>query len=323
MKAVRIHKFGDESVLKYEDIPVPEPGAGEVLIKVTATAVNQSDLFIRREGSSHIGPADLPIVLGRELAGTIVGVGPGVSSLREGQRVVAIPGLGGYAEYALSREQDVRPLPNEIDWLVGAAVPWVSLTAWYALIVGGKLTKGERVLIQSGGSGVGVAAIQFANRLEARVLTTTSTSDKCDRALALGAEVAINYAESDFVAEVLRHTGGSGVDVVLDTVGGDVYHKSLKVLAPGGRLISIGRSGGPFPDPPPLPPAGRTAERFSITAHLEERPEDLALLDEIYGWVRTGELHVLVDRVYPLREVAAAHKYIADRRNFGKVVLTL
>ncbi len=323
MKAVAVHEFGEEDALSYEDVPIPEAGAGEVLIKVAAAAVNQSDLFIRRQGNSHIGPEDLPVIIGREVSGAVAALGVGVTDFRVGQRVVAIPGMGGYAEYTAARVSDVRPLPDAVDFVVGAAVPWVSLTAWFALTVGGHLKAGETVLIQSGGSGVGVAAIQFAKRLGTRVLTTTSTQEKCDRALALGAAAAINYVQSDFVAETLAATNGRGVDVVLETVGGDVYYKSLEVLAPGGRLVSIGRSGGPFPDPEPVPPPGTTAGRFSVSAHMEEHPESVAFLDEIFRWVAAGELKVFVDRVFPLPEAGLAHRYISDRRNFGKVILTL
>ncbi len=337
MKAVQIHQFGGEDVFQYEDVPIPEPGPGEMLIKVHAASVNHSDLFIRQEGNIHIGPQDLPLIIGREAAGVVVEVGSLVEDFVAGQRVVALPAVqtraagmpggkeytGCYAEYTLARPQDTRPLPDNVDMIVGAAMPWVSLTAWYTLTHAGKLQSGERVLVHSASGGVGVAAIQLAKYLGATVFTTTSTEEKCRRARELGADNVINYVEEDLVAEISRLTDGHGVDLVLESVGGEVYAKSLQALAADGRLVAFGGSGGPVPEPMPQPTEGQVVKRFSITAFMMAEPHAIEQLDDLFGLVQNGRLQVLVDQVFPLTEAAAAHRYIAGRRNFGKVVLTV
>ena len=334
MKAIQIHRFGAEDVCQYEDVAVPEPGPREILIKVEATSVNASDLFIRQHGNIHIGPGDLPLILGRELAGTVAEAGSNVREYAPGQRVVALPSVqtraagtpggkeftGCCAEYALARPQDARLLPDGIDMVTGAAVPWVTLTAWYVLHFS-QLKAGETVLIQSGGSGVGIAAIQFAKQLGATVFTTAGGAEKCARVLALGADAAINYQREDFEAEILRLTDGRGVDVLVETIGGEAYVKSLRVLAPGGRLIALGSLSGGAPSLFKEPPPGRTARRFSITASLLEDPHAVEQLDEIFELIQAGRLKVFVDRVFPLADAALAHRYIAERRSFGKVVL--
>jgi NADPH:quinone reductase len=336
MKAVQIHRFGAEDVLQYEDIPIPSPDPWEILIKVQATSVNHADLLIRQQGNIHIGLSDLPLILGRELAGIISEVGPNVHEYRPGQRVVAIPSVqtrpaglpggkefsGCYAEYALARPQDTRLLPDDIDTVIGAATGWVSLTAWYALKAA-QLKEGERVLIHSGGSGLGVAAIQFAKYLGADVFATAGTSEKCARLLELGADAAINYQQDDFEAEISKRTKGQGVDIVIETVGGQVYVKSLNVLAPGGRLMALGSLSGGATALVQKPSLGRTASRFSITALLMRDPHALEQLDKIFELIRSDRFRVIVDRAFPLADVALAHRYIAERRNFGKVAITI
>jgi NADPH:quinone reductase-like Zn-dependent oxidoreductase len=242
-------------------------------------------------------------------------------------RAAGTPGgkeyTGCYAEFALARPQDTRPIPEGIHMIVAAAVPWVSLTAWYTLTHAGNVRAGETVLIHAGGSGVGVAAIQLARRLGARVLTTAGTREKCARAQALGAEAAINYVDQDFAAEIARLTEGSGVDLVIDPVGGDVFTKSLQLLAPHGRIVNFGATAGPIPDVRPRLSEGRVVRRFSITDFLMARPDAITKLDEIFAWVAAGEMQVVVDRVYPLAQAAEAQRYVENRRNFGKVVLTV
>ena len=336
MKAVQIHRFGAEDVLQYEDIPIPSPDPWEMLIKVDATSVNHADILIRQQGNIHIGESDLPLILGRDLVGTVAAVGANVDEFKSGQRVVAIPALqtrpagvpggkeftGCYAEYALARPQDARPLPEGIDTATAAATGWVSLTAWYALETG-RLKEGESVLVQSGGSGLGIMAIQFANLHGAKVFATAGTAEKCARLRALGADAAINYRQDDFEAEVLKLTGGRGVDLVLEMVGGDVFVKSLRALAPGGRLIALGSLSGGATKLVQEPPAGRTTHRFSITALLMKEPRALEQLDKIFELIRAGRVRMIVDRTFPLADVASAHRYISQRRNFGKVVLTV
>ncbi|HEY6367834.1 MAG TPA: zinc-binding dehydrogenase, partial [Candidatus Binatia bacterium] len=247
MKAIRIHQFGPtEDVLQYEDAPAPEPKAGEVLIKVAAASLNRADLGLRK-GTYRISADALPLIPGREFAGTVEKLGAGVNEYHLGQRVVAYPSLGGYAEYAVAKISEVRPVPDGVTSVQAAAMPTVFLTAWFGLRTDGKLKAGEWLLVQGGSSGVGNAAIQIAKHLGARVVATSGGEEKCRRLRQLGADVTIDVSQSDFLPEVMRVTNNRGVDVVLEMIGGDVYQKSLQALAPGGRLVSIGGAFGAIP----------------------------------------------------------------------------
>lgn len=324
MKAIRIHQFGPtEEVLQYEDVPIPDPGPQELLVKVQAASLNRADLSLRR-GRYRVRPEDLPLIPGREFAGTVNVVGPQVKEFKVGQRVVAQPGLGGYAEYAVAKVSLARPIPGGVESTLAAAIPTVFLTAWYAFLEDGKIKSGDEVLIQAGSSGVGTAAIQIAKHLGARrVLTTSGSDEKCRRLRELGADETINYGAKDFRKEVQHLTGGRGVDIVLEMVGGDVYTKSLEVLAPGGRLVSIGGAVGPIPDSPPSLPEGRKATRFSITNYLTANPEAFKQLDTFLELVREKKFQVVIDRTFPLAEARAAQRYLEGREHFGKVVLTM
>lgn len=323
MKAIRIHKFGpSEDVLEFEEVPPPEPGPQELLVKVQAASLNRADLGLRK-GSYRISPDKLPVIPGREIAGTLAAVGAGITQFRVGQPVVAQPGLGGYAEYALTKPDETRLLPQGFDFVVAAAMPTIFLTAWFALHEDGKIKSGEHVLVQAGGSGVGIAAIQIAKRAGARVLTTAGTDDKCRRLRELGAYETINYTAKDFQDEAFRLTDGKGVDVVFEMVGGEVYQKSVQCLAPGGRLVSIGGAAGPIPEPPPELPGSRKATRFSITNFLAAHPEKFAQLDAFVDLIRKQELKVVIDRTFPLREAREAQRYLEGREHFGKIVLTM
>jgi len=323
MKAIRIHEFGQsEDVLKYEDVPVPEPKAGEVLIKVEAASLNRADLGLRK-GTYRIAADALPVIPGREFAGTVAKLGAGVNEFTLGQRVVGYPSLGGYAEYAVAKVAEVRPVPDGVTSAQAAALPTASLTAWFGLQTDGNLKSGEWLLVQGGSSGVGVAAIQIAKYLGAKVIATSGSEVKCGRLRTLGADVAIDVSEDDFVAEVLRVTNNRGVDVVLEMIGGEVYQKSLQVLAPGGRLFSIGGAFGSVPDPPPALTEGRRATRFSITNYLKAKPEDYKQLDAILKLVQEKKFDVGIGKTFPLAETRAAQRYLEGREHFGKVMLTM
>jgi NADPH:quinone reductase len=324
MKAIRIHRFGPgEDVLEYEDVPEPKPGPGELLVKVEAASLNRADIGLRR-GTYRVAPEDLPIIPGREFAGRVQAVGSGVSDFRTGQRVVAYPGKGGYAEYGVTKAALARPVPDGIEPAVAASVPTVCLTAWFALLEDGALKPGEQVLIQAGGSGVGHVAVQLAGVLgAARVFTTAGGPQKCAQLRELGADHAIDYASRDFREEVLNATSGRGVDVVLEMIGGEVYTKSLEVLAPGGRLVSIGGAIGAIPDKPPELPDRRKATRFSITNYLNANPEQFKQIDGFFDLIRQQKLRVVIDRTFPLSEARAAQRHLEGRGHFGKVVFAM
>jgi NADPH2:quinone reductase len=323
MKAIRIHEFGQsEDVLKYDDVPVPEPKAGEVLIKVEAASLNRADLGLRK-GTYRIAADALPVIPGREFAGTIAKLGTGVIEYRVGQRVVGYPSLGGYAEYAVAKVAEVRSVPDGVTAAQAAALPTASLTAWFGLKTDGALKSGEWLLIHGGSSGVGVAAIQIAKHWGAKVIATSGSEVKCRRLRQLGAEVTIDVTENDFLPEVMRATANRGVDVVFEMIGGEVYQKSLQALAPGGRLVSIGGAFGAVPDPPPALTEGRKATRFSITNYLKVKPEDYKELDIILKLVQEKKFNAGIGKTFPLAETRAAQKYLEGRDHFGKVMLSM
>jgi NADPH:quinone reductase len=323
MKAIRIHQFGPtEEVLRYEDVAMPEPRDDEILIRVEAASLNRADLGLRK-GTYRISANELPIIPGREFAGTITEVGSAANPFKVGDRVVAYTGKGGYAEYATAQTSEVRPIPDGVDAAAAAAVPTVFLTAWFGLLEDGKLKSGEWLLVQAGSSGVGVAAIQIGKHLGAQVITTTSGDEKCRRLRALGADVIIDYTRDDFRPEVMRATSHRGANVILEMIGGEVYKKSLQALAPGGRLVSIGGAFGAIPDPPPTLTEGRKASRFSITNYLKSNPEGLAQLDTFLELIKDKKFQVIIGKTFPLAEAGAAQRYLEGRGHFGKVVLTM
>jgi NADPH:quinone reductase-like Zn-dependent oxidoreductase len=323
MKAIRIHNFGPtEEVLKYEDVAVPEPKADQVLIKVEAASLNRADLGLRK-GTYRISPDALPVIPGREFAGTVAKLGANVSEFSVDQRVVAYPSLGGYAEYATANTSEARSIPDGVTSAQAAALPTVFLTAWFGLQTDGNLKAGEWLLVQGGSSGVGTAAIQIAKHLGAKVMTTTGTEEKARRLRKLGADVTIDVSGNDFLPELMRVTNNRGVDVMLEMIGGEVYQKSLQALAPGGRLFSIGGAFGAIPETPPALTDGRKATRFSITNYLKANPQDFKQLDEILKLVAEKQFQVVIGKSFPLAETRAAQRYLEGRDHFGKVMLTM
>jgi NADPH2:quinone reductase len=361
MKAVRIHDFGPTAeVLQYEEVSIPQPGRDEILIRVETASLNREDLALRK-GAYRMAPEELPVIPGREFAGTVAKLGDGIQAFELGQRVVACPGKGGYAEYALAKLSETLPIPDGVDPAAAAAMPTVFLTAWFALLAEGRLKAGEWVLVQAGSSGVGIAAIQIAKHVGAKVITTSSSDDKCKRLHALGADKAIDYTKQGLFTEVMRITTPEdrdlyqerqnpdvmegvnvlhglgivpaarrrqfppyrGVDVILEMIGGDIYQRSLQVLAPGGRLVSLGGAFGAVPDRPPSLAEGRKASRFSITNHLRENPEDFRELANLLKLVQEKKLQVVIDRSFPLAEARAAQRHLEGRGHFGKVVLEM
>ncbi|HVN86536.1 MAG TPA: zinc-binding dehydrogenase [Candidatus Binatia bacterium] len=320
MHAVRIHRFGDESVLRYEAIPDLTPGPGEVRVAVKAASVNRGDLA-RRQGT-YPGDVTFPATLGFEVAGVIDAVGDGIDRSRMGQRVVALGPQGGYAEQLVTLARAAAPLPDAINDDAGASIPVVFLSAWYGLVVTAKLQPGEWVLVQAGAGGTGLAAIQIAKHQGARVIATASSHEKLDFARRHGADAVINYEEQDFVEEAWRITDNAGVGVVYESVGGETFGESLGVLRANGRLICIGNTVGKTAN---LDPTALFRSNLSIHG-LYLLPWVVSgaawpILTDLIELVARGQLAVAIDRRYPLRDAAMAHRYLEQRKNFGKVVL--
>jgi NADPH2:quinone reductase len=317
MKAAAIHEFGAEDVLTYEELPDPVAGHGQALVRVRASGINRGDLG-RRMGTYAAG-SPLPLIIGWDIAGTVEALGPGSTGPAPGTQVVARIPQGGYAELALTNAATTVPIPEGVSFEQAASLPVAYLTAWFALKHQGALQAGETCLVQAAASGVGVAGIQIAREAGARVFTTASSEEKLALGRRLGAEVAINYTTEDFVEVVRKETDGRGVDVVLESVGGEVLTRSVEALAPFGRLVSVGNS-------------SRSPSSTDLTQLLSRR---LALfgfylggehgtreaLAELLNGVAAGRIEAVIDRTFPLSEAAEAHRYVASRGNLGKVLL--
>ena len=316
MKAIRLHRVGSpEDALRIDDVAVPAPGDGQVLIKLAAAGVNFADVG-RRMGIYPV--AEFPTMLGLEGAGIIEAVGAGVRSFKVGDRVLAVAVPYSYAEYTLGSEQATFAMPENMSMEEAASVGIVFLTAWHCLVTAAKAKAGESVLVHAAGSGCGVAAIQIAKHLGLRVLTTASTDHKLEKAKALGADDVINYRSSDFVTETMRLTGDRGVDIVLDGIGGTTLVQSLRCMSFAGRLITYGKAGGS--DKAQLDPAVLWGANATITG-ISVGTLDRSAFNDVLALFRSGKLKPVIDKVYPLEDAAEAHHYLQDRKVFGKVVL--
>ncbi len=320
MKAVRINEFGDLDVLRWEDAPDPKPRASQVLIKVESAGVNYADLMRRAGG--YPGP-DLPSSLGLEAAGSVVEVGGDVTGITVGQRVMAM-GPGGQAEYVAVNSNFVFPYPETLDPVQAGGMPIVFLTSYHLLKTRGHMQAGDTVLVQAGASGVGTVAIQLAKAWGARVIATASTQEKLDLARSLGADVTINYTTHDFEAEVLGQSGGQGVELVLECVGGPVLEKSVRCVAPYGRLISYGNASGSAASLPAtdISSANRTVVGFSMGRSPAGKLDHKSAMAELFPMIASGRARLVVDRVMPMSQVADAHRHLANRGTRGKVILT-
>jgi len=319
MKAVRIHEFGGVDVLRWEEVPVPRPRPHQVLIKVDSSGVNYADIM-RRQGS-YPGP-DLPATLGLEAAGVIEEAGEEVTGLTVGQRVMGM-GPQGNAQYVAINANLVFPYPETTDPVQAGGMPIVFLTAYHLLRTRGQVQAGDTVLIQAGASGVGTVATQLAKAWGARVVTTASTQDKLDLSRSLGADVTINYTTQEFEEEVKKLTNGKGVELVLECVGGSVLEKSLRCVAPYGRLISYGNASG---TPASLPSsdftsANRTIIGFSMGRSPAGTLDHQKAMAELFPMISSGQARLIVDQVIPMAEAAQAHQHLANRGTHGKVIL--
>jgi NADPH2:quinone reductase len=320
MKAAVYYETGGPEVLRYEDVPDPVCAPNGVVIDVAAIGIEGGDVGNRARGAL----AARPHVVGYNCAGTIREVGPGVTDRRPGQRVTALMVHGSHAERAAVPAAQTWLVPDGLSLEHAACVPVAWGTAHDCLFEFGRLARGESVLVQAGGSGVGLACVQLAKRAGATVLATAGSADKIERLRALGVDHGIAYREVDFVAAVRELTGGKGVDLVVDPVGGDTLQRSLLCLAYRGRAITVGNAsrGDLRVDPAPLSAGNRSLTGVFLGAEALFQPARVrAMLDAILADLARGGLRVVVDRTFPLAEAAAAHAYIESRAAFGRVVL--
>jgi len=320
MKAIRFHQVGGPEVLTYEDVEAPSPANGEVSVAIEAIGLNYIDTYHR----SGQYPADLPCIPGMEAAGSIVGVGEGVTGFAEGDRVAYAGALGSYAEQACVDVERLVPLPDETSFEAAAAVMLQGMTAHYLSHGSYRLSAGDTALIHAAAGGVGLLLTQMAKRLGARVIGTVSTEEKETLARRAGADEVIRYTEIDFADEVRRLTDNRGVDVVYDSVGKTTFEKGLGLLRPLGYMVLFGQSsGGVAPiDPQVLSANGSIfLTRPTMTHYLRSREELLLRSGDILGWVGKGELDVRIGERFTLENAADAHRALQGRKTTGKVLL--
>lgn len=324
MTAIEIAEFGPPEGLRPADRPLPVPGHGEVLVKVAAAGVNRPDVA-QREGN-YPPPPGAPDIPGLEIAGTVVALGPGVNELSEGDEVCALVAGGGYAEYCAAPAALCLPVPVGLSMAEAAALPETYFTVWTNVFQRGRLVGGESFLIHGGSSGIGTTAIQLAKAFGARVFATAGSADKCRACEELGAERAINYRDEDFVKVVRAATGGEGLDLIVDMVGGDYVQRNLDALAVEGRLVQIAFLGGPKVKDFNMLPV--MLKRLTITGSTL-RPRTVAqkavIADELRAQVWPllvgGVVRPVMDQSFPLAEAAQAHARMESSAHIGKIML--
>ncbi|HWM36649.1 MAG TPA: NAD(P)H-quinone oxidoreductase [Streptomyces sp.] len=324
MHAVTIPEPGGPDALVWAEVPVPEPGEGEVLVEVTASAVNRADL-LQRQGFYDPPPGASPYP-GLECSGRIAALGPGVSTWTVGDEVCALLGGGGYAEKVAVPTGQLLPVPDGIDVATAASLPEVTSTIWSNVFMVAHLRPGETLLVHGGGSGIGTMAIQLAKAVGATVAVTAGSKEKLDRCAELGADILINYREQDFVEELRAATDGQGADVILDIIGAKYLNQNIKALAFNGRLAIIGLQGGRKGE---LNLGALLSKRAAVTAtSLRARPaaEKAAIVaavrEHVWPLLADGRVQPVVDSTLPMSRAADAHRAMEESSHVGKILLT-
>ena len=307
MKAIRFHEYGGAELLKYEDVPCPEPQAGEVLIQVYAASINPFDLALREGWLARMIPLQLPAISGVDVAGRVVATGEGAADFSVGQHVYGFMNkyTGAYAQYAVASGGTLAPQPETLDAVQAAAVPLAATAAWQTLFDIGRLKEGQKVLIHGGAGGVGTFAVQLAKLKGAHVLATT-TSENMEYVQRLGADQVIDYTVTSF--ETVAHA----VDVVLDLVGGETQQRSWKVLKAGGILVSLQQ-----------PPSQEDAAKYNVRAEFVAAQPSSVLLKELAALLDRGQLKVHVDSVFLLEQARQAQELKRNGHIKGKIVLQI
>jgi NADPH2:quinone reductase len=325
MTAIAIRAPGGPEMLVPEERPVPAPGTGEILVKVAAAGVNRPDVM-QRMGlyPPPKGASDIP---GLEIAGEVVAIGDGVSRWKAGDRVTALVAGGGYAEYCPVHETNALPSPQGLSEIEAAAIPETFFTVWHNAFQRGALSRGETLLIHGGSSGIGTTAIQLAKAFGARVITTAGSPEKCDACRKLGADVAVNYKEEDFVAATKKATDGKGADLIVDMVGGDYIERNYEAAAVEGRIVQIAFQGSPKTTVDfrriMLKRLTHTGSTLRARAVPDKAAIARAVEEHVWPLIEAGKVKPLIYRTYPLAEASAAHALMESSTHIGKIVLTL
>ena len=320
MRAIRVHENGGPEVLRVETVDDPIPGPGKALVRVEAAGVNFIEVYQRK----GMYKTPLPWIPGEEGAGTVVSVGPGVTDLRPGDRVVCYNLEGSYAELAVADADRLIPIPDDVSTRDAAAVMLQGMTAHYLVTSVYALQPGDTCLVHAAAGGVGLLLCQMAKRRNAIVIGTVSTEEKAALARKAGADEVILYTRQDFVSEVQRLTEGKLVQVVYDSVGATTFMKSLKCLARRGMMASFGQSSGMVPPVDPLELLRHGSlflTRPTLAHYAAARDELVWRAGDVLGWVRDGSLNVRIDRAVPLADAGEAHRALEERRTTGKVLL--
>ena len=339
MKAAAFQQHGGADVIRIIDLPTPEPACGEVRVRVEACGLNHIDLRVR---NGMPIPIPMPHIGGCDVVGVVEALGPGVESLKEGQRVAISPGRGcgrcvpcrdgwdnrcdtfhvtgvqtqgGFAEYAVAAERHCLAVDDAWSPEEWACFPLAALTAWNMLVTKGRMQAGDDVLVQAGSSGIGAFGIQIAKLFGARVWTTCGSDEKVARAKQLGADVGINYKRENFAERILEDTGGRGVDVIFDSLGGDIWPDNIRVLKKGGRMAFCGVTVGNMAE---LDIRTLFAREITLSGGYLGRQADLVRILKLAG---QKKLLPVLDRVFPMEETAAAQRCMEDRKHFGKIVV--
>jgi NADPH:quinone reductase len=325
MRAVVAEGAGGPEVLKVVERPVPEPKNGEVLVRVRAAGVNRPDVLQRQGG--YPPPPGAPDTLGLEIAGEVVATGAGASRFQPGATVMALVAGGGYADYAVVDEANALPVPPSLTLEEAGAIPETYFTVWTNVFERGRLQAGETFLVHGGTSGIGTTAIQLAKAFGATVITTAGSTDKCQACVKLGADRAINYRETDFVAAVKEATGGRGADVILDMVGGDYIPRNYEAAAQDGRIVQIAFLKGSKVELDfrrlMLKRLTHTGSTLRTRSVAEKALIAQALADKVLPLLAQGRCKPVIDSVFPLEDVAKAHARMDGGEHIGKIVLRL
>lgn len=322
MRAIRVHEHGGPEALRLDEVPEPEPGPGQARVRLEAAGVNFIDTYFR----SGLYPAELPLTLGQEGAGTVDAVGEGVDGVRQGERVAFMSGTvtGAYADCALVDAAQLVAVPDGVEARTACAVLLQGITAHYLSTSTFPLREGHRALVHAAAGGVGLLLTQMAKMRGATVYGTVSSEEKAALAREAGADEVIRYDQMDFAEEVHRLAGEPGLDVVYESVGKDTFDRSLGCLRPRGYLVLFGQSSGPVPpfDPQVLARGGSLFLTRPIAAHYTLTRDELGeRAGDVLGWVRDGSLQVRIGEEHPLEDAALAHERLQGRLTTGKVLL--
>ncbi len=323
MRAVVITEPGEPEVMRWLEVPDPVPGPGEVIIEVAASGVNRADLM-QREGH-YPPPPGAPPYPGLECSGRVADVGDGVTTWRPGDEVCALLSGGGYAEQVAVPAGQLLPVPEKVDITTAAAFPEAVCTVYSNLFQVAGLSSGETLLVHGGSSGIGTTAIQLGKAFGARVACTAGSPRKLARCRELGADVAINYREEDFVAALRDATGGAGADVILDIMGASYLDRNLAALATNGRLVIIGRQGGSLAEINLGVLQGKRASVHATTLRARPAQEKAAVVaavrEHVWPLIDAGHVVAVIDRELPMSQAAQAHRAVAASEHIGKVLL--